>query len=228
MIINTNNLINTNNNATNSFNRDFSKPRTNFNLNPWNITGFVDAEGSFSCSIFKTGLTGVRVKLEFKVVQKSHSEGILYEIKEFFGCGNVVIDNRTSNTKKYHVTSIDSILNIIIPPQAFDKFPCLTSKYLNFQDWREIALILKTKNHLNNEGLDKINSILSKMNTNRSFEDKYCYLFSKFYNDTAFNINPHWLQGFIDGEGTFYNYISNQENKTGLTDSVICDSSLEP
>jgi hypothetical protein len=88
----------------------------------------------FFISISKTdkGITGFSLKLEFKVTQKSHSEGILHEIKEYFGCGNVVIDNRKTDTKKYHINALSDILNIIIP--HFENYPCLTSKFLNFKD----------------------------------------------------------------------------------------------
>lgn len=120
--------------------RDFTKPRIDNKLLPWQVTGYTDGEGGFYCSILKTGsrntsaygVLGIRVKLEYKVVQKRHSEGILFELQDFFSCGSVVIDNRNTDTKKYHVTSISNILDKIIP--HFDSFPCLTSKYLNFQN----------------------------------------------------------------------------------------------
>ena len=116
----------------NMINRNFTKP--NQNLIPWQVTGLTDGEGSFVYSITNTGkgLTGQKLSLEFKVTQKSHSEGVLYELQEFFGCGNVVIDNRKTDTKKYHVTNINDIINIIIP--HFETYPCLTSKFLNFKD----------------------------------------------------------------------------------------------
>lgn len=106
------------------------------NLSPWQVTGLTDGEGGFYCSILKTSSTNgtdrLRVKLEFKVVQKSHSEGVLFKLQNFFSCGTVVIDNRKTDTKKYHVTSINEILNKIIP--HFETYPCLTSKFLNFRD----------------------------------------------------------------------------------------------
>jgi LAGLIDADG endonuclease len=125
-------------------------------LQPWQITGLTDGEGGFYCSILKTGsgITGFRVKLEFKVVQKSHSENVLVNLQKYFSCGSVVIDNRKTDTKKYHVSSISDILNIIIP--HFDAYPCLTSKFLNFDNWKTIALLLKNKEHLTVEGLKKI------------------------------------------------------------------------
>jgi hypothetical protein len=45
---------------------------------------------------------------------------------------SVVIDNRKTDTKKYHIKSLEFIQDKIIP--HFDSFPCLTSKYLNFRD----------------------------------------------------------------------------------------------
>ena len=198
-------------------------------LQPWQITGLTDGEGGFYCSILKTGsgITGFRVKLEFKVVQKSHSENVLVNLQNYFSCGSVVIDNRKTNTKKYHVTSLSDILNIIIP--HFDAYPCLTSKFLNFENWKTIALLLKNKEHLTVEGLQKIREISSSMNTGRNFKEKYEYLKKSLNIDSNGNANyklpEHWVQTFIDGEGMFYNYIS--DNTTLDKNKITIDSSLE-
>ena len=55
--------------------RDFTKPRINVKLNPWQVTGFTDSEGGFNCNITKTGKgkTGFKVRLELKITQKTHS-----------------------------------------------------------------------------------------------------------------------------------------------------------
>lgn len=173
----------------NNMNLDFTKPRLNpmAKLNPWQVTGLTDGEGGFFCSILTPplgppppafgsvgegkGRGKPRVKLEFKVTQKSHSAGILHELKEFFECGSVVIDNRETKTQKYHVTSLSNIIEKIIP--HFDSYPCLegTSKHLNFKDWKGIALIMYNKDQLSNfeQKLDKIREINSKMNKTRSF-----------------------------------------------------------
>jgi hypothetical protein len=118
---------------TNISKRNLNKPNLGQILLPWQITGLTDGEGGFYCSILKTGSkTGYRVKLEFKVVQKNHSSGVLLQLQNYFSCGSVVIDNRKTETNKYHVTYLNDILNKIIP--HFDSYPCLTSKYLNFRD----------------------------------------------------------------------------------------------
>lgn len=200
--------------------RDFTKTRNNLKLNPLQITGFTDGDGGFFYSIFDTANKSdlKRVKLEFKITQKSHSEGVLHEIQKYFDCGSVVIDNKNTDTKKYHVSSLTSILNVIMP--HFEKFPCITSKHLNFLDWKEIALIMERKEHLSVEGFNLILKITNQMNSKRSFEAKFNYLRKSILEN--FEVNPYWLQAFVDGEGTFYNYIPEQKGKY-----QICESSLE-
>jgi len=228
-----------------------NQPRLEESLNPWQVTGLTDGEGGFYCSIFKTSSTNgtdrFRVKLEFKVVQKSHSEGVLFKILNFFSCGTVVIDNRKTDTKNYHVTSINEILNKIIP--HFETYPCLTSKFLNFRDCKEIARIMETKDHLiittfaldwskarvtvAKEGLEKIREISSKMNTGRTFRDKYNFLSHSLNLESngtiQYKLPEYWVQTFIDGEGMFYNYLKTELPLTSLYEKnkVILDSSLE-
>lgn len=127
---------------------NFKTARTSENLQPWQITGFVDGEGSFICTIVKNSN---KVSLEFKVTQKSHSEGILQEFKEYFKSGSVVIDNRKTSTSKFHITSLAYILDKVIP--HFDAYPCLTSKDLNYRDWKAIALLMKDKKTSNTRRL---------------------------------------------------------------------------
>lgn len=45
------------------------------------------------------------------------------------------------------------------------------------------------------------------MNTGRSFEEKFYFCWSKY----PFDLKPCWVQGFADGEGSFYNKLSRRE-----------------
>nr|UZS77567.1 hypothetical protein [Lentinula edodes]UZS77616.1 hypothetical protein [Lentinula edodes]UZS77642.1 hypothetical protein [Lentinula edodes]UZS77668.1 hypothetical protein [Lentinula edodes]UZS77694.1 hypothetical protein [Lentinula edodes] len=231
-------------------NIDFTVPRRFEKLKPWQVTGLTDGEGSFICTISDTGkgVTGKVVNLEFKVTQKSHSMGILYELQEFFNCGSVVIDNRETDTKKYRIKSLESILEKIIP--HFESYPCLTSKYLNYRDWKKIALIMKNKEHLTIEGINKIIEISSKMNKARSFEDKYNYCKTSLGMTTApsissldkikvqqnsegegstveikYNLPCHWVQTYLTGESMFYTYLGEKKSRGIVYQG--CDSSLE-
>jgi hypothetical protein len=81
----------------------------------------------------------------------------------------------------------------------------LTSKYLDYQDFKKAALLLKAKLHLSKEdGLaykttEEILSLKNNMNSLRSFEERWKYLESC----QPIKLNNEWVQGFIDGEGSF-------------------------
>lgn len=157
-------------------NWNFTKGSTNINsiLTHWYITGITDGEGSFQISIQDlkgNGLTGFKPFLEFKITQKNHSVGVLFEIQKFFGCGRICIDNRKSSTMKFVITNVDDLFYKLIP--HLDKYSLITSKYLNYIDFKSALILLKNKEHFKYEGIQKLRCIKSTMNKARSFEDKY-------------------------------------------------------
>lgn len=193
-------------------------------IRPWQVTGLVDSEGAFTCSV-----SGRSVKLEFKVTQKEYSAGVLTLLESYFNCGSIVIDNSKTGTLKYRVSSLKDILEIIIP--HFESYSCFTSKNLNFRDWKKIALKMKDKKHLTTEGLEEIMSLLKNMNKNRSFEDKFNYCKDSLgltdNGEVNANLPADWIQSFIDGEGTFYNYLASKKTDSRGRPYQICNSSLE-
>jgi hypothetical protein len=163
------------------------------------LSGITDGDGSFQITIQNQegkGLTGFKPFLEFKISQKEHSIKMLEEVKNFFNCGKIIIDNRKSGTLKFVVTNINDILTKIIP--HFEKFPLVTSKYLNFLDFKFAAFIMAEKKHYKIDGIEELRKLKLYMNNNRPFEDKFNYCWSK-----AINLHPNWVQGFIDAEGSF-------------------------
>lgn len=98
---------------------------------------------------------------------------------------------------KYTVSKRSDLINIIIP--HFDKYPLVGSKHLDFLDFKKCVLLM---NKLDNDNrlsiIDDIIKIKSLMNTGRSYDDRWNYL-----NNKTFDLNPEWIQAFIDGEGTF-------------------------
>jgi len=97
---------------------------------------------------------------------------------------------------KFVITNIDDLVYKLIP--HFDKYTLITSKYLNYIDFKFAVMLLKDKEHFKYEGIQKLKLIKSTMNKARSFEDKYNFCISN-----KVNLDPCWLQGFIDGEGSF-------------------------
>lgn len=134
--------------------------------------------------------------------------GILLDLKEYFGCGNICIDNRKENAYKFVVTKIDDIITKIIP--HLDKHPLITSKNLDYQDWKKVALLVKAKEHLNKEVLNDIILIKNNMNSLRTFEERWNFVMDSI---NTIQLSNKWVQAFIDREGCLQFGISNTVNR---------------
>lgn len=64
------------------------------------------------------------------------------------------------------MTSFSDILSIIIP--FFEKYPLHGNKQLDFDDFKNAANIISSKNHLTAEGIQELSDIKKSMNANRS------------------------------------------------------------
>lgn len=119
------------NNSTCTYrNRETNK--NNSTLNPYFITGFTDAEGSFTVTIYpdKEMKSGIRVLAEFKLGLNKRDLDLLKLIKNNFGeIGNLYY-NETLNSWLYKVSKIKDIQNVIIP--HFKRYPLLTQKAADF------------------------------------------------------------------------------------------------
>jgi len=188
------------NNFKNLNELDFTKPRKNETLNPNWVTGFIDGEGSFIIALISS-TTKKKVSLRLSVTQKSHSQGVLYELKEFFGCGQVIPSSK--DCLRFVVQSNKDITTKIIP--HFTNYPLQTSKELNFESLKRAALIVSKGVHLSSEGLNEIVNLKNSMNKNRSFDEQYNHL---LLNKDKVKLNPYWVLGFVDAEGTFGSLIT--------------------
>lgn len=175
-------------------NRDMAKGDPELELKPMWVTGITDGEGHFSASVTQ-GANKPKIALTFKIDQKEDSAGILYDLARYFNCGRVVADNR--GFKSYRVTKLVDILDVVIP--HFDKYPLVTSKQLNFQSFKEIALILNSNPAISDIDKTRIEELIGNMNSRRSFIEKWTYLSESTISD----LDPNWVQAFIDGEGSF-------------------------
>jgi hypothetical protein len=162
------------------------------------VTGIVDSEGNFSINY---NSRSKKVSASFKVTQRDHSLIILNDLKNFFNCGNINIDNRKFKTFKYTVSKTSDLINIIIP--HFDKYPLVGSKHLDFLDFKK-ALLIKD----NSNSLKEILLIKENMNKKRKYEERWNYL-----NKLTLNLKPEWVQAFLDGEGTLQCRIAETESR---------------
>ena len=112
------------------------------------IAGFSAGESNFFITI-----SGTKVWLRFSIAQDSRDILLLKSLVEFFNCGYV---SQYQNRKvcEFIVTKINDINTYIIP--FFDKYKIEGSKYKDYVNFKEAAILIKNKEHLTEKGLNKI------------------------------------------------------------------------
>jgi hypothetical protein len=133
---------------------------------PYWLAGFTSGEGCFMVTIFNSSLykAGGTVNLRFILSQHSRDSKLMESLTHYFSCGRYKL-HPYRNTGEFLVTDLSSIVNIIIP--FFKKYPIEGVKALDFDNFCQIATIMKVKGHLTKSGLEEIRSLKEKMNTKR-------------------------------------------------------------
>jgi hypothetical protein len=151
----------------------------NNKLNPYYITGFTDAEGCFNVTISPRSNGKYQVSLRFDIHLHSRDIQLLSDIQSFFKGVGTIITSKNYSLTKLVVRNFDDFYNIIIP--HYEKYPLITQKKADFLLFKEIALLMKNKEHLTDEGLLKIVAI--KASINLGLSDKLLL---------AFEVEPHF------------------------------------
>jgi hypothetical protein len=145
-----------------------SRPKvTQSSIHPQWVAGFTSGDGCFKVSIreSKSSKLGNRVNIIFVLTQHIRDELLLKSLIDFFGCGQAY--SYKTHTE-FICQSFNNNYEKILP--FFRKYPILGIKAQDFEDWAKVAEMIKTKAHLNNEGLDQIRKIRADMNKSRSIE----------------------------------------------------------
>jgi hypothetical protein len=142
-------------------------------LRGW-VIGFVDGEGCFSVSFLRQqrrqngngGGIGFQVFHEFVVTQGERSIGALYELREHFGVGQVIVnrrhDDHRENLHRYVVRRREDLLETIIP--FFRQHPLRTAKRCDFAKFATCVELVDGGNHRTREGLLGIVQIVETIN----------------------------------------------------------------
>lgn len=134
---------------------------------PYWLAGFVEGEACFYVGIFKssTHKLGRVVSLKFQITQDSRDSTLMKSLVGYLGCGRNNNPPRGS-VEDFVVEKLSDITEKIIP--FFDKYPLLGAKSRDYTDFKKVAMIMKDKGHLTEEGLEQIRLIKSGMNWGRS------------------------------------------------------------
>ena len=128
------------------------------------VAGFSTGESNFFITVQKSKTKrGIATSLRFSIAQDLRDLSLLESFVDFFECGYVAkYKNRL--VCEFIVTKIDHIVNHIIP--FFDKYNIKGSKHGDFLDFKSAALIIKNKEHLNQDGVG-LKKILLLKNKNK-------------------------------------------------------------
>lgn len=195
--------------------RCYSTIAQTFNLentiinHPWFITGFFDAEGSFTISL--RNKSGSYTYCEARMAISLHKKDIdtLKYIQAYFsGKGSLI--RHGEDSLQCVITSIDQLSTLVIP--HFDNYPLISQKHADYLLFRKAVLLIKNKEHLTIEGLQEAVSIKASMNMGLS--DKLQKAFPNTIKAprplvSNYTIpDPQWIAGFTSGEGCFMIKIS--------------------
>lgn len=191
-------------------------------LNPNWITGFADAEASFTVNIVESAKYrgGWLVQPVFSIGLHQKDIAILEQIKIYWGIGN--ISKHGSDSVRLRIQSIKHFPIIL---DHFDKYPLITQKRADYELWKRIVEILHVKEPLTRERVEKIVSLKASLNLGLSSELKGAF---PNYNPVTRPIikdqqilDPEWLAGFTSGEGCFLVSIYSSRTKLGVAVKLI-------
>nr|QJQ35070.1 LAGLIDADG endonuclease [Fusarium acutatum] len=181
-------------------------------IDPWFITGFTDAEGSFKVHLEKNQ-DKWRVRPRFQIKLDIRDLSLLKEIKAYFNhIGSINIYNKEC---VYKVRSLNEVAIII---SHFDKYILMSQKRADFDLFKLIVNKLNSQEqHLTYQGLEEIVSIGVSMNLGLSslVRDNFSNIIP-VARPLVKNIvipDPEWIAGFVSGKGSFSIYASQSVDK---------------
>ena len=132
------------------------------------IVGFVDGEGCFSIAVVRNRVCrlGWQAQHEFSVTQAAPSRPSLELLREYFGCGSLIENQRHDDHRhplmRYSVKRRSHLRERIVP--FFEEHPLITAKGSDFRSFVDCLELIEAGEHLNEDGLRRIARITEQMN----------------------------------------------------------------
>jgi hypothetical protein len=191
-------------------------------LDPWFITGLVDAEGCFTILFRKRDTHKVGWNVEALLTLGLHKKDIelLKLLQLSLGGVGKIFKNR--DNYELRVNSIKQILETIIP--HFDKYALITKKQSDYLLWKQGVMMMVNKEHLTLEGLQALVNLKAMINKGLSSSLKTS--FPKTVPAPRIEVerqvlNNNWLAGFTTGDGCFRVYVGKSKtHKVGFVVSL--------
>ncbi len=147
--------------------------------NAW-LAGFIDADGSFFVGVYEKqdkGQTKTRnkqISCKFGIEQRTTYPKINLSYKHIFSLiaqfllVKLHIRKHKNTINEYYTVAISSAKSKQVIRTYLDKYPLLSSKYLDYQDWCAVDDLIIKKQHNTKEAEKAINLLKLSMNSNRT------------------------------------------------------------
>nr|AAB50391.1 intronic endonuclease [Cyclocybe aegerita] len=198
-----------------------------FPINPWFITGFTDAEGSFMVSITKNENSKLKwgIYPSFAIHIHNKDISLLNQIQKTLGVGNV-----RKNSKTTALFRVDNLKELQVIINHFDKYPLVSFKASDYIIFKKCYNLIMQKQHLTQKGFEEILSLKYKLNKGLpdNLKKTFPHIIPIERPEYIFiNIpNPYWISGFASGDSTFSVSIENSNNKLGKRVRLIFGTCL--
>ena len=133
-------------------------------IDPNWLAGFSSGEGCFHVRFKKSTRSklGVQVSLLFKITQHERDKELMKSFIGYLNCGDI---SKNSTWIDYTVVRFDDLVLKIFP--FFDKYKIVGVKLQDYLDFKKVADLMRTKDHLTTLGLEIIKEIKEGMNKER-------------------------------------------------------------
>jgi len=136
---------------------------------------------------------------------------LLESIRNSLGVGNI-----SKSGKKALIYAVDSIKDIPVIINHFDKYPLVTQKLSDYLIFKKCFKLIKQDKHLTERGLLEIIGLKSNLNLGLSAKLKEAFPSVIEVNRVEYKFygipDPFWVSGFISGEGSFQIVLRNFNN----------------
>jgi hypothetical protein len=126
---------------------------------PYWLAGFTSGEGCFYIKQRQSGNDKKIIEVIFIISQHSRDEYLMESLVNYLGSGRI---SKSKNAVYYTCSRFTDIWDKILP--FFNKFEVLGAKSSDFKKWCKVCKIVKSKDHLTNEGFNQIREIKASMN----------------------------------------------------------------
>jgi hypothetical protein len=128
--------------------------RATSNLDPWYVTGFLEADCSFTYN--RSGMEGKNLVLVFAVKRPQADRALLEELQDFFGVGRIYEARPAS---LYYRVSHRDELDLLLA--HFDVYPMRGAKQKTYLLWREMVLL--RKHHFRKPPLERLDALAKQL-----------------------------------------------------------------